>query len=516
MTQGPPGEFAPVCADQADIVAFLSSPETFGGAEVTRIDTHLSHVFLAGPRAYKMKRALRYDFVDFSTPDLRRRACEREVEINRRTAPGMYLGVIALYRNENGPGWRGAGAPVEWAVEMKRFEADRQLDRLARRGALEATAIARLADILARFHLDAERLPGASGAAPVARVIEQVGSSLAQGARSKEKKHKAARWMSLAFSALAQRRAQLDARARHGGVRRCHGDLHLANICLIEGTPSPFDAIEFSDDLANIDILYDIAFLSMDLVRFGCAGLANLLLNRYLSITRDYAGSRLLDLFHSMRAAIRAMVLDLPGQPSDESERASAYLDLALAFLAGDAKPRLIAVGGFSGAGKSTLASALALDFDAPAGAIILQSDVIRKRMRGAPLDSRLAEAAYTDAEKRAVYERMMRDAGRALRAGRTVILDATFLDPEFRRAADALASETGVRFDGLWLTAARNVLAARLTSRTGGVSDATAPVLERQLQNASEPLDWQVCNVDRGLNETLGMARRGLASGAR
>ena len=503
MTPQPPGGARNVCQPQEDVVAFLSSPDTFGGAEVTRIDTHLSHVFLAGPRVYKIKRAVRYDFADFSTPELRRRACENEVRINRRTAPEMYLGVVPIYRGADGPAWRGPGAPVEWAVEMQRFDADRQFDRLAARGALDESVIAALADKIARFHLDAERVPNAGGGDRVGRVIEQIAAAFGEQAPG------AARWALLARAELARRRTLLDARARHGSVRRCHGDLHLANICMFDGAPTPFDAIEFNEELATTDVLYDLAFLLMDLVHYRRIDFANLILNRYLSVTRDYAGSGLLSLFQSMRAAVRAMVLSLPGQPPSSRREARPYFELALAFLEGAPTPRLIAIGGCSGTGKSTLAASLAVELEAPSGALLLQSDVIRKRLRGAPPTARLDGAAYSAAQTKAVYGRMLKDARRALRAGSPVILDATFLDPSSRSEAENVARRVGVPFDGLWLSAPRAILRTRVSARIGGVSDATLAVLEKQLQEARPPTDWTIIDAGRGPGEALTEARR-------
>lgn len=515
MTLNAPDEAVPASDVQADIITFLSAPAAHGGAPVERIDTHLSHVFLAGAHAYKIKRALRYDFVDFSTPDLRRRACENEVRINRRTAPGMYLGVVPIYRNAGGPGWRGDGEPAEWAVEMKRFEADQQFDRLAARGALTDSLATSLADILAQFHLEAERRVSANGAANLERVIDQLASSLAEEAQGAREKEQIAIWARLARAELERWRGLLDARSRHGCVRRCHGDLHLANICLLDGVPAPFDAIEFSEDLADIDILYDIAFLTMDLVRYGEHGRANLVLNRYLSLTRDYCGYGLLPLMQSLRAAVRAMVLVLPGQPGKAAEGAPDYRDLAVEFLEKRDSPRLIAIGGFSGSGKSTLAAALALQFNAPAGAVLLQTDLIRKRLLGAPLNVRLDETAYGEAGRNAVYRRMLHDARRALASGNPVILDATFLDPRTRRAVLHVARAANVQFDGLWLSAPREILMERIHARTGAISDATVNVLERQLAKSRPPTDWHVVDAGREPAQSLAESARLLALGA-
>lgn len=502
----------PVNPSQAAVVAFLASPRAFGGAKPARIDTHLSHVFLARDRAYKIKRAVRYDFVDFSTIERRRQACEDEVALNRRTAPNMYLGAVPIYLADAGVDWRGDGEPIEWAVEMKRFDAALQFDRMAANGALEADMMLRLADKLASFHLGAERHSLRDGADRVCRIIAQISSSLSAHGADATQARSAARWRDLVIAEVERRRGQLNARGRRGCIRRCHGDLHLANICVLEGEPTPFDAIEFNDDLAIIDVLYDLAFLLMDLTRYQREDLSNAVLNRYLSLTRDYRGCALLRLFQSMRAAVRAMVLSLPGQPAGSKENAAAYLDLANQLLQ-DGDPRIVAVGGYSGSGKSMLAAALAFRINLPVGAILLQSDVIRKRLHRVPPEERLDESAYSSADSTAVYRRMVRDAARAVEAGLPVILDATFLDPAARRQAVRLAERAGVRFDGLWLDAPRQVLMKRVLARASGISDADIRVLEKQLSAGTPPGDWRIIDAGRGPEQSLSEALVSISS---
>lgn len=489
---------------QSDVINFLSAGEAFRDAPVTRVDTHLSHVFLAGEYAFKIKRAVKYDFADFSTVEQRRQACEDEVRINRRTAPHMYLGVVPLFRREGGVAWSGVGAPVEWAVKMKRFDAADQFDILAERSQLTAEMVASLADKIAEFHLNAEHVGAGEARLDSADIIQEIATAIEESSLEAGIKDKAVQWTRLAASEFERQKSLLSARARHGWVRRCHGDLHLANICLFEGEPTPFDAIEFNEALAKIDVLYDLAFLLMDLVRYDRREFANLVLNRYLSITRDYAGTGLLPLFQSLRAAVRAMVLSLPGQSEDAARRAARYLDLAHDCLAARETPRLIAVGGLSGSGKSVLAASLALAFGDQSGAIVLQSDTLRKRLHGVAPETRLSESAYSPASTQAVYRRLFKDAARALRAGMTVILDATFLDPEFHRTAQALARRRSVPFDGLWLTADSNILKARVAGRRGGASDANLAVLERQLQVSQAPNDWRIINAAESPPETL------------
>jgi aminoglycoside phosphotransferase family enzyme/predicted kinase len=493
-----------ICDSQKKVVDFLSSPKSYEGSPVQQIDTHLSHIFLTGDRAYKVKRAVRYDFVDFSRTALRKAACEKEVEINRRTAPEIYLGVVPIYSNDGGIAWRGEGPPVDWAVEMARFDTKKQLDALVSRGQLEVCTIKTLADVIAEFHRSAVVVNDFKPGGGVPAVLDQISTALHEHDIGTKRERDIARWTTLAFEEFEEHAKFLEARRRHSWVRHCHGDLHLANICLYKGHPTPFDAIEFNDDLANIDVLYDLAFTLMDLVHHNQSELANTLLNRYLSITRDYSGVRLLPLFQSMRAGVRAMVLSLPTQSDKNKRMAERYLDLALEYLIGDHNPRLIAVGGYSATGKSTLAGALAMRLNGRCGAVMLRSDVIRKRLLDQNPEEPLSADGYGEAPSAAVYERLTKDARRTLRAGQSVVLDATFLNQTFRNAAEYVAASTGVPFNGLWLSAPREILVERVSARLNGASDATASVLERQLERNIDPGSWRVVDASGTAADTL------------
>ena len=477
---------------QRESVAFLSSPEAFDGegegAAVKRIDTHLSHVFIAGDRVYKIKRAVRYDFADFSSLELRREACESEVRVNRRTAPEMYLRAAPLYRAGDGVSWRapaegGDARIVEWVVVMARFAAGDQFDEMLADGRVDAALVNRLADRIAGFHLNAAPKPVRRPGAALGAILDELASGLLAGALGPDRRGDILRWRARAGEEAARGARLVEARRRHGWVRACHGDLHLGNICLFNGEPTPFDAIEFNADLSDIDVLYDLAFTLMDFLRHGRRDLANLLMNRYLSATRDYAGLGLLGLYVSMRAAVRAMVSGLPGQAPEAAARAGGYLDLALALLRAPCEPSLVCVGGYSATGKSTLAGKLALEIDRDAGAVVLRSDVARKRLAGKTPETRLGPECYGAEMNDAVFRRLFRDARKALRAGRPVILDATFFGEAERAGARRLAQGLGVRFRGLWLTAPKAVLAGRIAGRRGDASDADLSVLERQFE---------------------------------
>mgnify|MGYP005751348155 CR=1 FL=1 len=471
-------------AEQAETVRFLETA-AFPGEAVTRIDTHLSHVFLTPTRAWKMKRAVHFPFADFTAVDQRRAAIAREFEINRRTAPALYLGVHPVTRMGDRLALGGPGTPVDWLLEMVRFADADRLDRVLEDGRLTPVLLAALADRVAQAHLSA---PRAEQVQPVSQTVAGVAKGLLENPATRGDTHARA-WCEGAEAAAKALGPWLAARARHGFARACHGDLHLGNLCLYEGEPTPFDAIEFNRALTDIDVLYDLAFLLMDLWFRGHRGDAARVLSRYLSATRDYRGLRALPLFISLRAAVRAMVLGLGDSAREEEAR--AYARFAADVLAAPAAPRLFAVGGLSGTGKSTLAAALAPHAGGAPGAVVISSDVTRKRLWGVAPETRLPPEAYGEDVSDAVRARMMHDGARALAAGHPVILDATFLRPSWRDAAAALSARADVAFAPVWLEAPDDTLRARIAGRTGDPSDATVTVLERQMETGEPPIDW-------------------------
>ncbi len=500
-------------ADQSAVVAFLEAGTAFGGRPVERVDTHISHVFLAGDRAYKMKRAVKLDFLDYSTLALRHHFCQCEIEANRVMAPDLYLGLVPVVRVDGGFRLGGPGQAVEWLVEMARFDRRTQFDRLARRGELSVALVEDLADRVAHAHGRCERRPDRSPVRQFRFFRTYIGRILLRLRDDGRDISDARRWVVRVKQAIRQHEETLEARRRAGFVRRIHGDMHLANICLVDGRPTPFDAIEFSDDIASGDVLYDLAFPIMDLLHHGRRDLANRLINRYLALTGDYGGLRLLPLFLCFRAAIRAMAAAL-GPPSEGRVRQVERLErLAVSFLDRQPRPRLIALGGFSGSGKSTLAAALAPEIGEGWGAVVLRSDVIRKRDYGVALDAHLGTDAYRPAAREQVYVAMLECAEQALAAGLTVILDATFLGNDDRAAAEALADRTqGADFVGLWLDAPLATLRDRLIRRGQDASDATVDVLERQAERDLANLSWTKADVSGSVDQSLSNIRVALA----
>ncbi|MDE3154601.1 MAG: AAA family ATPase [Acidobacteriota bacterium] len=500
-----------VVEDQQDVIAFLSTPAAYGtaGADVRRIDTHSAVVFLCGERAFKLKRAVRYDYLDFSSLERRRAACAAEVALNRRTAPAIYRGIVAVTREADGRlALGGAGAAVDWLVEMARFDEDTLFDRLAARGTLPLDLMPALADAIARFHQDAEPVRSQGGRAGMAWVIDGNESGFAEQGPDILDPDACARLVAATRTALEAQASCLDARRDRGFVRRCHGDLHLRNICLVEGRPTLFDAVEFNEAIACIDVFYDLAFLLMDCWRRQLQEHANLLFNGWLDRTGDYGALPLLPLFLSCRAAVRAKTSATAARLQPDAglaaplrEVAREYLDRAEAFLR-PVSPRLVALGGWSGTGKSSVARLLAPRIGAPPGALVVRSDLVRKALMGAaPLD-RLGEDGYTPEVTRRVYDTLASRAGAALAAGQTVVVDAVYGDVIERSTIEAVARAAGVPFVGVWLDAPRDVLAARIGGRTGDASDATVAVLDRQRARALGPLTWERVDARRSLTD--------------
>jgi aminoglycoside phosphotransferase family enzyme/predicted kinase len=453
-------------------------------APARRIDTHGAVVFLSGDRAYKLKRAVKFPYMDFSTAERRRAMCEAEVEINRRLAPEIYLGVER--------------AGTDWVVVMRRFDEDGLLDRMAGRGALTPEIMAALGERIARYHDGLAPIRDGFGRPDDYRhsVAADIRQMLEQGTRLDPRTSEALAEKMPA--ALEPHIGLVARRVEAGAIRRCHGDLHQRNIVLLDGKPVPFDAIEFSERIANIDVLYDLSFALMDLCERGLRPLANRLLNEWLwriaglpDASHEEALA-LLPMFLSRRASIRAFVDAQAASVSDgDTGRARDYQRIALSFLQ-SVPPRLMAVGGLSGSGKTTMALRLAPQIGRTPGAVVVRSDVERKRMAGIALEERMPAGSYTPDASARTYAAMFQRAERALRAGHSVVLDAVFAKPEERGAAEALALELGVPFEGLWLDVPKEVAQARVAARRGDASDATPAVVNRQFGYELGEIRWR------------------------
>jgi aminoglycoside phosphotransferase family enzyme/predicted kinase len=491
--------------DQHAVMDFLADPATHGGTPVKRIDTHAASVFLAGERALKVKRAVKFPFLDYSTLARRKAACAAEIAVNQAFAPSIYRGVVAITRAANGElAIGGRGEPVEWALEMRRFDESQTLDHLAEAGKIDAALADALGRAVAQAHDVAPVAAQFDFGAELTEIIDQNDAEL-RALPDLFPTDQVTSLRAATRAALARVRPLLKARRRAGLTRRCHGDLHLGNIVLIDGAPTLFDAIEFDPDLATGDVFYDLAFLLMDLIARGLRPAATIVLNRYLAETRresDLDALAALPLFLSVRAAIRAKVAAARDAPGD----ARAYFALA-EKLNLPAKRRLIAVGGLSGTGKSLLARALASETDPAPGAVWLRSDVERKALFGKRATETLPETAYTAEVTEKIYATLAAKARRILAAGHSAVVDAVFARAEERAAI----AKAGAPFTGLFLTADLATRLSRVGGRKGDASDADARVTRAQEHYDLGALDWRRVDASGTPEQTLQRAKAAL-----
>jgi len=515
----------PDAPDQTAVFAFF---EALGAASqdparFRRIDTHANVVFLIDDYAYKLKRAVKYPFLDYSTLQLRGRACKREITCNLPQAPQLYIEAVPVTRGGEGEhSLGGNGIPVDWAVKMHRFDRSNELDRVADRGPLSDLLVDQLADMMVAAHEIAPPREAAVWFAELEGYTAQNEAAFADypdlfpPARAHHLAGASRSW-------LARIKALIMARGAQGLIRLCHGDAHLRNIVLVKGHPVLFDAVEFNDDIATGDVLYDLAFLLMDLWERGQRRAANRLFNRYFDKARrsdDLDALSALPFYLMMRASIRAKIAASSAeQQSDEAlktdlnAQAKVYFDLACALLEPQ-EPQLVAIGGLSGTGKTTLAYNLAPDIGRCPGARVLRSDVERKAVLGLTETDKAPDASYTQAQSDAIYHALEQAADQTLSAGHSVILDAVHARPQERQHIRNVARKSETRFAGLWLEAAPDIMKERVESRTGDASDATVEIVERQLGYDLGEISWTRIEAGASPDAVLDEAKTTLGIG--
>ena len=507
-------------AVQSEVVAFLSQPSSYGPRihTVERHETHGAIVFLAGEHAYKLKRAVKFTYMDYSTVDRRREMCARELTVNKRMAPELYLEVRPIIRD--GASLRfgreeESARAVDWVVVMRRFDQEALLESMRRSGYLTTHLMRLVGEALARLHLDAEVRPDFGGESAIREVIANSVALLKANIGQPFRRDIVEQYERLAAVSLAGIAPLLEQRRAGGSVRRCHGDLHLNNIFVQNGAPVLFDAIEFNDRFEYIDVLYDLAFLLMDLDRHGLRAHANVVCNRYLDLSSEHDGLGAVPLFMSCRASIRAHTAVSAAEAMSHNVRrdqllqdAVVLLDKAVGYLAYP-EPRLVAVGGLSGTGKSTLAYGLAPFIGLAPGAVVIRSDVVRKQLVGVPESVRLPASGYTPSVTKEVYERVAEIASTTLASGCSAIADAVYGTEEERKQIAAVAARRNVPFDGLWLDGSPEILEQRITARVGDASDATPDVLRAQLAFVTRPQTWRPISTIGSAEETLATVRK-------
>ena len=481
-------------------------PGSEGGVDL--IETHISWVLLAGEHAWKLKKPLDLGFLDFSTVERRRAACEAELRLNRRTVPELYEAVVPVWRTAEGvsvgdqpvdaaaPG----ATPLDYLVRMRRFDQSALFEARLAAGQLEPALFDRLARHVAAFHEGAAVAQPGDGfgdavavMAPVRQNFAQIRERVSDAALLRELA-RIESWAEARFAALAP---VFDARLEAGRVRECHGDLHLGNLIVLDGEPRLFDAIEFSAALRWTDVVADIAFLVMDLQARGRMDLASRFLNAWLERSGDYAGLRLLPWYLSYRAMVRAKVAAIRAGQVEGAARADTlaecarYLTLAAAQMQTPA-PALLIASGVSGSGKTSQSQPLVEG----CGVIRVRADVERKRLFGLDADARsgstLGGGLYSAEASARTYARLAELAREVVEAGYPVLVDATFLKRSQRAAFAELAATLGVPFAILAFDAPVETLRARVRQRAeagADASEADVAVLETQLR-AREPFE--------------------------
>ena len=492
---------SPDLQSQRHLINGLCDPARNGSAEPVRlVETHISYVLLTGSHAYKIKKAVRMGFLDFTTLKSRRFYCEQELRLNRRLAPALYLDVVTITGPSDQPRIGGPGPVLDYAVRMHEFPQDALLSQVLGRNALTTRHIDQLAGAIAAFHGQAP-VAAADGPYGVPEHIERMAlANFADPRGLLTEGGDRAQFDRLDDWTRQEQLRQYDtfmARRRNGFVRECHGDLHLNNIALIDGAITLFDCIEFNDQMRWIDVMSDIAFTNMDLLHGNRPDYAHRFLNAYLERCGDYAGLPVLNFYRVFRAMVRAKVAclraaQLPAATTDASrwDESRRYLDLATQ-LAATGHPAIVITHGFAGCGKSAVSQVLIEQF----GALRIRTDVERKRMHGlgARDSSRsgIAGDLYAPGVSRSVYQQVATLAGAVLDSGRVVIVDAAFLRRWQRDAFRALARERGLAFVILDIRTQESTLRDRLQARSMRADDASEAghaVLDYQLRT-DEPL---------------------------
>ncbi len=487
--------------DFKEVVSFLGTTRAFDDEiqAVEVMSTHSSLVFLGKCHVYKIKRPVKYAYMDFTSLEKRKANCEREYELNKSISPELYLDVVTITRERDGTlAINGDGRPIEWAVKMKRFPQEDILYNIACELKLSDQLALQLGENIALYHRELECIPDHNSVLQIKKVLDQVEQFFTTSEHEIEPPL-FTKSMDQLNTLFLKVKNDLEERAKAGSVRRCHGDLHLKNIVLVNEVPTLFDALEFDECLATIDVIYDLSFLLMDLLFLGLKPQANILLNRYLQKSWALVGKnglRILPFCLGLRAVIRAMVAcqmaqTNPATKQEKQAEAKLYLKLTSAVLK-KTKPVLIAIGGLSGTGKSTFAKTLSPQLADPVGAVLLRSDLERKQMLGVSEFEHLGSDHYTSEMSAKVYEQLFEKASQILSAGQTVVIDAVFLDKEMRQTAIAIAEKQNVPFCGLFLDAPLSVLLKRVAARKNDASDADTDVVKKQYARQQQEMTFK------------------------
>ncbi|MBE7638395.1 AAA family ATPase [Sneathiella sp. P13V-1] len=503
------------------IHALQATPTLWGetqNSSIRLIETHGATVLLGKQFAIKVKKPVHFDHMDYSTKEMRLEHSKAELSRNKRTAEDMYIGLYPVYLSKRGIiNIDGDGEIQCHFIKMHRFPDGYQLDQISAKGKLDEEMCIQLADDLSHFHKSAEIISDLNAVPDFKTVINQNFLQFRNFCPDILDKEEVEAFLTDIHAINEQLRPLWEERVRNGFFRMGHGDLHLQNICVFNGKARIFDAIEYQDDFAISDILYDLSFLLMDLEDKKQSRAATTILNEYvaemgwLEESQAFEALKLLPFFLSLRAGIRCHVAaNRSLQCQDENEtsklakKAQQLFQKANNYLR-PRSPSLLALGAFSGSGKSTLAKAIASDLAPSPGAIILRTDVIRRKLMGCDKYSPMPQSAYTPEVSERVYSLMGQNARTILEAGHSVILDAVFDRITDQQKIEKLANEIGVPFQGVWLDVSPAVLQERLAARRNDASDATWEITQQQIQRASRfKTDWIRISADGTPDQNL------------
>lgn len=478
--------------------------------EIQVIETHISSVLLTGDYAYKFKKPVDFGFLNFTTLEARKHFCEEELRLNRRLAPGIYLDVVAITGSPEEPEINGAGEPFEYAIKARQFRQDDLFDHKQKQGELNFDLIDDIARQMANFHVAAEAAAADSNFAKPAIAyapMEQNFRQLEELISDETKLTQLTRiedWTKQTFSTLSD---LMETRGKDGRVRECHGDMHLGNITLVDGDVTIFDGIEFNDEFRWIDVMSELAFITMDLIDRGETEMANRLTNTYLEKSGDYKGVPLLRFYQVYRAMVRAKIASfrLADPQLDEQTREEvltqyqSYADLAESFAINPA-PQIILMHGVSGSGKSTISEVISQKL----GAIRIRSDVERKRLYdglNADTADDINSGIYSAEASEKTYQYLLDCAETLLNAKLSVVVDAAFLKYDQRYPFLQMAADQDFQFNVIHNECDISTLRQRITDRKNDVSDADLSVLEHQLTVVQTPRsDEQVITLNGDL----------------
>jgi aminoglycoside phosphotransferase family enzyme/predicted kinase len=480
--------------DSTALVEFLSTPSSYPdeSGPVQVVETHISWVFLTSRHAYKLKKPVRFEFLDFSTPLLRRRACQDELHLNRRLAPHVYLDVLPISQAPDGLFTLGAGgSTIDWLVQMRRLPAENALDVVLRDGRLPREVASAIAEYLVHFYarLSPEPLAPDGYREALERHVRANGAALLES--SIGERLRIGRIQGAQLRYLTIQADLIGNRAAGGRIVEGHGDLRPEHI-YVEAPPAVIDCIEFSRELRTVDIADELSFLAMECERLGDGGLGGLVLAAYAESSGDRIAPSLLAFYRAYRACVRAKVVLLRRQQQDDQQSSDSlfyqYIDLADRHAAQLGPPSAVIVGGLMGTGKSTLAEKLAEAF----GVAVLSTDRIRRSLLGASQSpAAYGEGHYQPAVQRQVYDEMFRQARERLGERQSLILDGTFLTQELRTRAFDLARQYGAVPLNVQCTCPKSIALARVEARAkagGSESEARRELYDQQARDF-EPL---------------------------